>query len=74
MWLLHPISGTNNPLFLYLHVLNGHEILFCTDTNFMHSARGSSNVQRSFQIVEQNLTRIAEGKPLFNVVNRSKGY
>ncbi|PMD26884.1 NAD(P)-binding protein [Hyaloscypha hepaticicola] len=38
------------------------------------SARGSSNVKKNFQIVEQNLTRIAEGKTLLNVVNRSKGY
>ncbi|KUJ08075.1 D-isomer-specific 2-hydroxyacid dehydrogenase-like protein [Mollisia scopiformis] len=38
------------------------------------SARGSSNVQRSFQIVEQNLTRIAEGKSLLNEVSRRKGY
>jgi phosphoglycerate dehydrogenase-like enzyme len=55
-------------------LLNGHEILFCTNNNVKHSARGSSNVQRSFQIVEQNLTRIAEGKTLLNVVNRNKGY
>jgi hypothetical protein len=74
MWLLHRISGTNNLLLLALLVLNGHGILFYTDANLKHSARGSSNVQRSFQIVEQNLTRIAEGKTLLNVVNRKKGY
>jgi hypothetical protein len=64
----------NSPLFLDLHVMNGYEILFCADTNLKYSARGSSNVQRNFQIVEQNLTRIAEGKTLLNVVNRNKGY
>jgi hypothetical protein len=74
MWLLHRTSGKNNFLLLVLIVLSGQESLFCTNTNFKHSARGSSNVKRSFQIVEQNLTRIAEGKTLLNVVNRSKGY
>ncbi|KAG0647665.1 D-3-phosphoglycerate dehydrogenase [Hyphodiscus hymeniophilus] len=64
----------DSPQFLHWHVLNGYAIRFCTNANLKHSARGSSNVQRSFQIVEQNLTRLAEGKTLLNVVNRSKGY
>jgi hypothetical protein len=74
MWLSHRISGTHSLLLLVLLVFKGHEILFYTETNLECSARGSSNVERSFQILEQNLTRIEEGKALLNVVNRKKGY
>lgn len=38
------------------------------------SGLGTTYAQRSFAILEQNLTNIAEGKPLINVVDRKKGY
>jgi phosphoglycerate dehydrogenase-like enzyme len=38
------------------------------------SGSGSSYVERSFQVLERNLTNLELGKPLINVVNRKRGY
>ena len=38
------------------------------------SGLGTTYAQRSFSILEQNLTNLEEGRPLINVVDRKKGY
>ena len=38
------------------------------------SGSGSSYVERSFQVLERNLTNIEIGEPLINEVNRKRGY
>ena len=38
------------------------------------SGLGTTYAERSFAILERNLTNIEEQKPLINVVNRKKGY
>ena len=40
-----------------------------------HISGGSVNyAERSFAVLDGNLTRLAEGKPLMNVLSRKKGY
>lgn len=38
------------------------------------SGIGTTYLERSFDILEKNLTNLEEGKPLINVVDRKKGY
>ncbi len=38
------------------------------------SGLGTTYAERSFAILERNLTNLEEGKPLINVVDRKKGY
>lgn len=38
------------------------------------SGLGTAYTDRAFQILDINLKRIEEGKPLLNVVSREKGY
>lgn len=39
-----------------------------------NSGSGSNYVERSFQVLDRNLTNLEQGHPLINVVNRRRGY
>lgn len=39
-----------------------------------NSGSGSTYIERSFGVLERNLTNLERGKPLLNVVNRKRGY
>ena len=39
-----------------------------------NSGQGSTYVERSFQVLERNLTNLERGRRLINVVNRERGY
>jgi phosphoglycerate dehydrogenase-like enzyme len=38
------------------------------------SGLGTTYAERSFEILEKNLTNLENGKPLINQVNRKRGY
>jgi phosphoglycerate dehydrogenase-like enzyme len=43
-------------------------------TPHISSSSGAAYVERSFQVLERNLSNLEDGRPLINVVNRKRGY